>query len=127
MIKLSFWDAYGVTLVRWILVGGGIMLGMLLVHRILVTLGVKREAATGYALVLPWIMGLIIWIAYPFARSLYLSFTQYNILQPAQWIGTDNYVKMFTGDRQFWLSLRLTILYSLFNVPLGTLGALGWH
>ncbi|MEA3334642.1 MAG: sugar ABC transporter permease [Chloroflexota bacterium] len=125
MIELSFWDAYGSTLLHWILVGAAIGLSMVLLNRALVAFGVKRETATGYALVLPWLLGLGIWILYPFARSLYLSFTQYNILQPAQWIGTDNYVKMFTGDKQFWLSLRLTILYSLFNVPLGTLGALG--
>lgn len=87
--------------------------------------GVKRESARGYAFVLPWIFGFLIFSLYPFIYSFYLSFTEYNIFQPPQWIGLDNYVQMFTRDRNFWPSLRLTMLYALFNVPLGMLGALG--
>ena len=122
---ISAWETYHPTLLHWLLVGGGIMLSILIVYRILRFFGVGREAATGYALITPWILGFLIFSLYPFARSLYLSFTEYNIFQPPEWVGFDNYVKVFTKDRHFWPNLRFTMFYALLNVPLGMAGALG--
>ncbi len=119
------WETYYPTLLRWLLTGGTIGGLMLVTNRALLWAGVKREAASGYSYVLPWILGLLIWNLYPFVWSLYLSFTEYNILQPPQWEGIDNYVELFTSDRDFWPSFRLTIFYALLNVPLGMVGALG--
>ncbi|MCS7281957.1 MAG: sugar ABC transporter permease [Anaerolineae bacterium] len=121
---VSAWETYYPTLLRWLAVGGGLIGLMILLQKLLRLFGVRREVATGYALILPWILGFLIWNLYPFARSLYLSFTEYNIFQPPKWVGLDNYVRMFR-DEQFWLSLRLTLLYAAFNVPLGLAGALG--
>lgn len=121
---VSAWETYYPTLLRWLAVGGGLIGLMILLQKVLRLFGVRREVATGYALILPWILGFLIWNLYPFARSLYLSFTEYNIFQPPKWIGLGNYVRMFR-DEQFWLSLRLTLLYAAFNVPLGLAGALG--
>ncbi len=123
-MDVSAWETYAPTLIRWLLVGAGMFVLMVGFNRLLVAVGVKREAASGYALVLPWILGLAIWNLYPFAYSLYLSFTQYNILQPPVWIGVDNYVDMFQ-DNFFWSALWLTLLYAALNVPLGLLGAIG--
>lgn len=123
-MDVSAWETYVPTLIRWLLVGVGMAVLMVVLNRVLTALGVKREAASGYALVLPWILGLVIWNLYPFAYSLYLSFTQYNILQPPVWIGVDNYVDMFQ-DNFFWSALWLTLLYGALNVPLGLIGAVG--
>lgn len=123
-MDVSAWETYVPTLIRWLLVGVGMAVLMVILNRVLTALGVKREAALGYALVLPWILGLVIWNLYPFAYSLYLSFTQYNILQPPVWIGVDNYVDMFQ-DNFFWSALWLTLLYGALNVPLGLIGAVG--
>lgn len=118
-------QSYWPTLVRWSLIGSVLGASMYLLNVGLQRAGVKRESARGYAFVLPWIFGFLIFSLYPFIYSFYLSFTEYNIFQPPRWIGLDNYVQMFTRDRNFWPSLRLTMLYALFNVPLGMLGALG--
>jgi multiple sugar transport system permease protein len=124
-MQVSAWESYFPTLIRWLLVGGSVLGLMVLLNRALQALGVKREVATGYALILPWLLGFVIWELYPFARSLYLSFTKYNIFQPPEWVGVQNYVEILTKDRHFWPNLRLTLLYALLNVPLGTAGALG--
>jgi multiple sugar transport system permease protein len=124
-MQVSAWETYYPTLLRWVLVGGGMIGLMLLLYQVLRALGVKRETATGYSLILPWILGFLVWIAYPFASSLYLSFTEFNIFQPPKWVGIENYVKMFTKSRDFWPALRLTLLYAVFNVPLGLASALG--
>lgn len=122
---ISAWESYYPTLIRWSLTGASIGALMLATRYVLTTAGLKREAANGYAYTLPWILGLLIWNLYPFIWSLYLSFTEYNILQPPQWVGLDNYVDMFTSDRDFWPSMQLTLFYALLNVPLGMVGALG--
>jgi len=115
---------YALTLTDYVVVGAAIFLAMFLIHRLLRWFGVGREAATGYALILPWLIGLVVWNVGPFVASLYLSFTDYTILKPPAWIGFDNYIEMFTDDRRFWRVLRFTIGYSVINVPLGLIGAL---
>jgi multiple sugar transport system permease protein len=122
-MPVSAWETYLPTLLHWVLVGGGIALAMLLLNRLLVAAGVSTEVANGYAFILPWILGFLIWQAYPIFRSFYLSFTEYNIFQPPQWVGVRNYVELF-NEEDTWDSLRLTLLYAFFNVPLGLAGSL---
>ena len=124
-MQLSAWESYAPTLLRWLLVGGGMMAMVVGLNKGLQFIGVRRETARGLALVSPWLLGLLIWNAFPFAYSFFLSFTKYNIFQPPEWIGIQNYVEMFTKDTNFWPSLRLTLLYAALNVPLGMVGALG--
>lgn len=124
-MQLSAWESYFPTLVRWLLVGGGITGVVALLNKGLQALGVKPETARGFALISPWLVGFLVWSVFPFAYSFYLSFTEYNIFQPPEWVGVENYVRMFTDDRDFWPSLRLTLLYGALNVPLGMAGALG--
>jgi multiple sugar transport system permease protein len=124
-MPLPAWETYYPTLIRWLLTGAAIVALMVSLNWLLQKLGVKKEVANGYALVLPIILGLLIWFIFPFAYSFYLSFTEYNIFQPPKWIGLENYRRMFTEDRNFYPSLRLTLTYAALNVPLGMLGALG--
>ncbi len=83
----------------------------------------RREALTFYALVLPWILGFFIFLAYPMSRSLYLSFTNYSMQAAPSWIGLRNYERIF-ADPDFWQSLKVTFLYALGSVPGGTIIAL---
>jgi len=115
---------YAQTLVDYVVVGFMILGLMLLLHYGLRRLGVRRETATGYTLILPWVLGFLIWNVGPFVASFYLSLTDYNILQSPEFIGFDNYVEMFTDDRNFWPVIRFTLFYSIINVPLGLVGAL---
>ena len=124
-MQVSAWESYYPTILHWLLVGGSLITLMYLLNRGLQALGVKQEAARGYAFILPWIIGFLIFELYPFVYSLYLSFTTFNIFQPPEFAGLDNYVAMFTSDRTFWPSVRLTLLYGAFSVPLGLAGALG--
>ncbi len=82
-----------------------------------------REALQGYAFATPWILGLIFFTVGPILASMYLSFTQYNVLKPPQWVGLDNYVYAFTKDQQFWPSLGRTFRYAVMVVPLSIVGS----
>src|SRR6185369_6941880 len=61
----------------------------------------RREGLAGYVFLSPWLLGLLGITAIPMALSLYLSFTNYDILTPiseVHWIGLANYKRMFTAD-----------------------------
>ena len=34
-----------------------------------------------------------------------------------KWIGLANYVKLFTADNEFWYSVKVTLIYTIFTVP----------
>lgn len=118
-------NVYARTLIDYAVVAAGIALVMLLTFRLLLRLRMKREAATGLVLIMPWLLGFAIWTVYPILASLYYSFTDYNIFQPPQWVGLDNYARWLTSAPSFWPSLRLTILYGLISLPIGLTLSLG--
>jgi oligogalacturonide transport system permease protein len=66
----------------------------------------------------PYIIGLLVFTALPFAASFYLSFTDYNLMSAPVFTGLDNYWKLFTGDRTFRKSLWVTLIYVFTTVPL---------
>lgn len=118
-------ETYTRTLLDYAAVAFGMAALMFLTYQVLTKLRMKREAATGYALIMPWLSGFVIWTLYPILASLYYSFTSYNIFQPPKWVGLDNYIRWFTNDPSFWPSLRLTFLYGLISLPIGLTLSLG--
>lgn len=91
-------NSYIPTLIRYLLVAGGLLVVMYLVYKVQIAFGIKREAATGRALVTPWIIGFTIFSLFPVGASLYLSFTEYNLFKPPKWINTENYREIFSLD-----------------------------
>ncbi|AXG79959.1 carbohydrate ABC transporter permease [Streptomyces paludis] len=73
----------------------------------------------------PWFIGVFGLVIGPMLDSLYLSFTNFDLLTPAQWTGADNYTRMFTEDPNFWQSVRVTLVYVGVSVPLKLALALG--
>ncbi|OBZ17752.1 carbohydrate ABC transporter permease [Bacillus sp. FJAT-26390] len=78
----------------------------------------------GYLFISPWLIGLLLLTAWPMLQSLYYSFTNYTLLDAPQWIGLRNYERIFTDDEIFVQSLKVTILFVVFSVPLKLLSAL---
>ncbi len=85
----------------------------------------RREAIAGYLFILPWLIGLIVFTAYPILATIYFSFTDYNIIQPPHWVGLSNYTTMFTADTDFWNGVGNSLYYALISVPLGLAFSLG--
>ncbi|GHO59094.1 carbohydrate ABC transporter permease [Ktedonobacter robiniae] len=84
----------------------------------------KKENAAGYLFLLPWFVGIFIFTAGPVIASLYLSFTNYNLIGTPSWIGLQNYLTMFQ-DPQWWDAVRVTLAYVVLSVPLKLALALG--
>ena len=70
-----------------------------------------------FAFASPWILGFVFLTLIPMLASLFMSFTEWNILSPPIWNGLDNYRTIFT-DKLFYKSVQVTLIYTLFSVPL---------
>jgi multiple sugar transport system permease protein len=78
----------------------------------------RAENRAAYIFLAPWLIGIVGITALPMLVSLYLSFTNYGALSAPSWVGIDNYIKLFTGDRRFIKSIWVTLTYVGWSVPL---------
>ena len=73
---------------------------------------------------LPWIITLAVFWAYPVLYSLFLSFSIYGVLDPQiQFIGLANYSRLFS-DPDFWMALKNTSFFVVGTIPFTTVLAL---
>ena len=78
----------------------------------------RKEELAGYLFASPWLIGFVVFMAFPIVASFYMSFTSYNMITPPRWIGIANYKILFTSDPLFWKSLGNTLYYVVLAVPL---------
>lgn len=83
-----------------------------------------QRALWGYVFALPWILGLVIFWGGPILASFYFSFTNYEIIGSAKFVGLDNYIRVFTRDPLFWPSIGRTFTFTALYVPAVIIGAL---
>jgi multiple sugar transport system permease protein len=79
--------------------------------------GQKKDNLAAYLFLAPWLLGLFLITIGPMLASLYLSFTDYNLIQAPQWIGFENFTRMLSDER-LHNSLRVTFTYVFVSVPL---------
>jgi multiple sugar transport system permease protein len=82
-----------------------------------------RDNKAGYLFLVPWLIGLVVITIGPMLASLYLSFTNYSLIQAPKWIGLGNYVRML-GDDRLHHSIKVTFIYVFVGVPLQLILAL---
>jgi multiple sugar transport system permease protein len=83
-----------------------------------------RDNKAGYLFLLPWLIGLVLIVGGPMIASLYLSFTNYSLIQAPEFIGLDNYIRMI-DDPRLHKSISVTFIYVFVGVPLQLAVALG--
>ena len=85
----------------------------------------RAETRLAWAMVSPWIVGFIIFTAFPMVASLVMSFTEWDILTPPEFVGLENYHKMFFVDKYAMHSLKITVVFSGVSIPLNIVFGLG--
>lgn len=86
----------------------------------------RTENLTAYLFLLPWIIGVVVFLLIPLAMSLYAAFTRWVIIDPPpRWIGIDNFRYMVTKDNYFLFSLGLTFKYMVLSLPLSIVLGVG--
>nr|WP_246348959.1 sugar ABC transporter permease [Nesterenkonia xinjiangensis] len=73
--------------------------------------------------ILPAAIGLVVFYFWPLVRGIWLSFTSWDILTPARFVGLANYQEMI-GDPVFWNAVRVTLIYVVINIGVQTVVAL---
>ncbi|MEU0199455.1 MULTISPECIES: sugar ABC transporter permease [unclassified Streptomyces] len=82
-----------------------------------------RQARAAWLFLTPSLVVLTVFVVYPMIQAGYLSFTSYNLVQAAQWVGLGNYRHML-HDPQVWNALRNTLVYAAVSTPVSVLLAL---
>ena len=91
--------------------------------------GIERPSGRGdlgmaMIFILPALIGFLAFYVYPFFRGFYFSLTKYNLLGTPQFIGFDNFTRLFQ-DKVFWNALLVTVEYVVINIVLQTILAVG--
>ncbi|WP_105901221.1 carbohydrate ABC transporter permease [Vibrio gangliei] len=71
----------------------------------------------GLAYLSPYIIGLILFTAFPFVSSFLMSFTDYDLMTTPNFVGVENYRYMLLEDGTFWKSMNVTFLYVFLTIP----------
>ena len=72
----------------------------------------------GFLFVLPFVLGVLLFKLFPFVASFALSFTQYDLIDPPQFTGLENYRELVGHDPLFRQSLGVTLWFAILAVPL---------
>ena len=72
----------------------------------------------GFLFVLPFVLGILGFKLFPFVASFALSFTQYDLIDPPEFIGLQNYQELASADPLFRKSLGVTLWFAVLAVPL---------
>ncbi|MBC7225316.1 MAG: sugar ABC transporter permease, partial [Anaerolineae bacterium] len=77
----------------------------------------REETLAGFLFASPFIIGFLIFIAYPMAYSVWLVFHKWDLLTPPRYVGLGNILRMLT-DPKANLSLYNSAYYTVFAVPI---------
>ena len=76
----------------------------------------RSDTRAALLFISPWIIGFLVFTAWPVIYSGYLSFTDYDVINPPTYVGFDNYREMFE-DPKVRLALRNTFVFTIMAVP----------
>lgn len=77
----------------------------------------RRYVGSALLFLSPWIIGFLVFTAWPLIYSVYLSLTDYDVINDPEFVGLDNYVHLFS-DPKIALALGNTLLFTVVQVPL---------
>jgi len=78
---------------------------------------IKDSNKTGYLMSLPYVFYFLIFLAFPLIFAFVLIFHKWDIITPMEYIGLDNFVRMFS-DIKFFRALLNTIIFLVIHIPL---------
>lgn len=77
---------------------------------------VKRNKGC-YAMLAPFMIFFIVFTVIPVVMTIPIGFTDFNMVQPPEYIGLSNYTTLFFSDKIFMRSIRVTIIFALLTGP----------
>lgn len=84
-----------------------------------------RRQLPAWLMMLPGLLGLLVFFAYPLIANIYFSFTNFSLTTPPVWIGLRNYQYLFTQDPRIVTASLNTLWFVVILVPVRILCSLG--
>ena len=84
---------------------------------------INRKKILPYLLVSPYVIHFILFVSFPVAFSIILTFHKWNIISPMEYIGINNYIQLF-NDKTFFKSIGNTLIFLVIHIPLQIIVAL---
>jgi len=74
-----------------------------------------------YLFIAPYAILFVVFTVVPVVMAILLSFTYFNMLQPPQWVGMHNYIRLFLEDEVFLIAVKNTLIYAAITGPVSYL------
>lgn len=85
------------------------------------TLREMKVNKVGYLMVAPYYIIFMLFTIVPVFVSLFLSFTQFNMLEMPIFVGVDNYIRLILDDDTFLLACKNTLIFATMTGPVSYL------
>ena len=76
----------------------------------------RHQGRIAFLFISPWLIGFLVFMAYPVIYTCYLSLTDYDVINDPTFVGLDNYREL-VSDEKVMLALRNTFVFTLMSVP----------
>lgn len=86
--------------------------------------GIKKHGMS-IAFLAPFLILFFVFTVIPVFIAIFLSFTRYDIVRPAQFVGLQNYLSLFLEDEVFMTAFKNTMLFAVIYAPLSMLVSMG--
>lgn len=83
----------------------------------------RRECLAAFGFIVPAVFGFLVFYLYPMIRGVQISFTDWDLITPAHWVGIDNYLKLL-HDEYFGQAILITVIYVVVNISTQTIAGL---
>ncbi len=78
-----------------------------------------RKHGVGYSMIAPFFVLFFLFVVFPVAIAVFLSFTNYNMFEAPSFNGINNYISMILNDSIFWQAVKNTFIYAVIVGPIG--------
>lgn len=78
---------------------------------------VLKRNLSGWLFASPWILGFLLWTLGPMIASLFIAFTEWDLITSPRWIGLTN-ITMMLDDALVGQALKVTMIYAAVSVPI---------
>ena len=80
-----------------------------------------KKYKVSYGFIAPFMIIFVLFTVAPVIIAMFFSLTNFNVLQPARFVGLENYKNLFIKDPLFLIALKNTILFAAITGPLSYL------
>ncbi len=76
-----------------------------------------KNNKVAYLMVAPFFILFVVFTVFPVILSMFLSLTEFNLLEMPKWVGLQNYIRLFLDDDIFIIACKNTLIFTAITGP----------